>query len=97
MMTRPLSEDGEAGRAVLNVWGVFLFFYPKCDRGGKYTQTFITLLMTCCAVALVCCCAVVLLPSCAMLAKEGGYDGVEVMGSEGYLINQFLVKHTNKR
>lgn len=34
---------------------------------------------------------------CAMLAKEGGYDGVEVMGSEGYLINQFLVKHTNKR
>lgn len=32
-----------------------------------------------------------------MLAAEGGYDGVEVMGSEGYLINQFLVKHTNKR
>ncbi|CAN0207122.1 unnamed protein product [Ascophyllum nodosum] len=32
-----------------------------------------------------------------MLAKEGGYDGVEVMGSEGYLINQFLVEHTNKR
>jgi 2,4-dienoyl-CoA reductase (NADPH2) len=34
---------------------------------------------------------------CAVLAKEGGYDGVEVMGSEGYLINQFLVNHTNKR
>ncbi|CAN0385209.1 unnamed protein product [Pylaiella littoralis] len=34
---------------------------------------------------------------CAMMAREAGYDGVEVMGSEGYLINQFLVKHTNKR
>lgn len=34
---------------------------------------------------------------CAALAREAGYDGVEVMGSEGYLINQFLVKHTNKR
>ncbi len=34
---------------------------------------------------------------CAVLAREGGYDGVEVMGSEGYLINQFLVTHTNKR
>ncbi len=34
---------------------------------------------------------------CAKLAKEAGYDGVEVMGSEGYLINQFLVRHTNKR
>lgn len=34
---------------------------------------------------------------CAVLAKEAGYDGVEVMGSEGYLINQFLVTHTNKR
>ncbi|CAM9206938.1 unnamed protein product, partial [Hapterophycus canaliculatus] len=34
---------------------------------------------------------------CAMLAREAGYDGVEVMGSEGYLINQFLVEHTNKR
>lgn len=33
----------------------------------------------------------------AVLAKSAGYDGVEVMGSEGYLINQFLVKHTNKR
>jgi 2,4-dienoyl-CoA reductase (NADPH2) len=30
-------------------------------------------------------------------AKEAGYDGVEVMGSEGYFINQFLVTHTNKR
>ena len=35
--------------------------------------------------------------SCAALAKEAGYDGVEVMGSEGYLINQFLVKRTNHR
>ena len=34
---------------------------------------------------------------CAVLAREAGYDGVEVMGSEGYLINQFLVRHTNKR
>jgi 2,4-dienoyl-CoA reductase (NADPH2) len=34
---------------------------------------------------------------CAQLAKEAGYDGVEVMGSEGYLINQFLVTHTNHR
>ncbi|KTC65390.1 2,4-dienoyl-CoA reductase FadH (plasmid) [Legionella adelaidensis] len=34
---------------------------------------------------------------CAYLAKEAGYDGVEVMGSEGYLINQFIVTHTNKR
>ncbi|GAA3860180.1 NADPH-dependent 2,4-dienoyl-CoA reductase [Celeribacter arenosi] len=33
----------------------------------------------------------------ALRAKEAGYDGVEVMGSEGYLINQFLVRHTNKR
>ncbi len=33
----------------------------------------------------------------AVLAKEAGYDGVEVMGSEGYLINQFLVEHTNNR
>ena len=33
----------------------------------------------------------------AFLAKCAGYDGVEIMGSEGYLINQFLVKHTNKR
>jgi len=35
--------------------------------------------------------------NCAVLAKEAGYDGVEIMGSEGYLINQFLVQHTNKR
>ena len=33
----------------------------------------------------------------AFLAKCAGYDGVEIMGSEGYLINQFLVNHTNKR
>ena len=35
--------------------------------------------------------------ACAGRAKEAGYDGVEVMGSEGYLLNQFLVTHTNKR
>ena len=34
---------------------------------------------------------------CAQLAREAGYDGVEVMGSEGYFINQFLVTHTNQR
>ncbi len=34
---------------------------------------------------------------CAELAREAGYDGVEVMGSEGYLINQFLVPRTNRR
>ncbi|MFG6463384.1 FAD-dependent oxidoreductase [Roseateles sp. DXS20W] len=34
---------------------------------------------------------------CAKLAREAGYDGVEVMGSEGYFINQFLVEHTNQR
>lgn len=33
----------------------------------------------------------------AELAKRAGYDGVEVMGSEGYLINQFIAAHTNKR
>lgn len=33
----------------------------------------------------------------AARAREAGYDGVEVMGSEGYLLNQFLVTHTNKR
>ncbi len=33
----------------------------------------------------------------AALAQEAGYDGVEVMGSEGYLINQFIVAKTNKR
>ena len=30
-------------------------------------------------------------------AREAGYDGIEIMGSEGYFINQFLVTHTNKR
>jgi 2,4-dienoyl-CoA reductase (NADPH2) len=34
---------------------------------------------------------------CATLAREAGYDGVEIMGSEGYLINQFMVTHTNRR
>ncbi|MAY87114.1 MAG: NADPH-dependent 2,4-dienoyl-CoA reductase [Pseudooceanicola sp.] len=33
----------------------------------------------------------------ARLAQQAGYDGVEVMGSEGYFINQFIVTHTNKR
>ncbi|MGY0021992.1 oxidoreductase [Streptomyces sp. YJ-C3] len=33
----------------------------------------------------------------AELAKSAGYDGVEVMGSEGYLINEFIVAHTNRR
>ncbi|UWR22742.1 NADPH-dependent 2,4-dienoyl-CoA reductase [Sulfitobacter sp. S190] len=35
--------------------------------------------------------------ACAGRAKEAGYDGVEVMGSEGYFLNQFLVTHTNER
>ncbi len=35
--------------------------------------------------------------NCALLAQEAGYDGVEIMGSEGYLINQFIVSKTNKR
>ncbi|WP_153914723.1 NADPH-dependent 2,4-dienoyl-CoA reductase [Shewanella sp. TC10] len=35
--------------------------------------------------------------SSAKLAKKAGYDGVEVMGSEGYLINQFISSRTNKR
>ncbi len=35
--------------------------------------------------------------NCAALAQQAGYDGVEVMGSEGYFINQFIVTHTNKR
>jgi len=35
--------------------------------------------------------------TCAMLAREAGYDGVEVMGSEGYLINEFTVPATNRR
>lgn len=34
---------------------------------------------------------------CAQLAREAGYDGVEIMGSEGYFINQFLSLHTNHR
>ncbi|MET9725225.1 NADPH-dependent 2,4-dienoyl-CoA reductase [Streptomyces zaomyceticus] len=34
---------------------------------------------------------------CAELAKEAGYDGVEVMGSEGYLINEFIAAATNQR
>ena len=33
----------------------------------------------------------------AVRAREAGYDGVEVMGSEGYFLNQFLVSHTNRR
>ena len=33
----------------------------------------------------------------AARAREAGYDGVEVMGSEGYFLNQFLVTHVNKR
>ncbi|MFP5478927.1 MAG: FAD-dependent oxidoreductase [Alphaproteobacteria bacterium] len=33
----------------------------------------------------------------AARALEAGYDGVEVMGSEGYFLNQFLVTHTNRR
>ena len=35
--------------------------------------------------------------NCAKLSKIAGYDGVEIMGSEGYLINQFIAKRTNKR
>lgn len=35
--------------------------------------------------------------NCAVLAKKAGYDGVEVMGSEGYLINQFTAPRTNHR
>ncbi len=34
---------------------------------------------------------------CAKLAQYAGYDGVEIMGSEGYLINQFIASRTNKR
>ncbi|MFT6915829.1 MAG: 2,4-dienoyl-CoA reductase (NADPH2) [Motiliproteus sp.] len=34
---------------------------------------------------------------CAARAQEAGYDGVEVMGSEGYFINQFIVTRTNQR
>jgi 2,4-dienoyl-CoA reductase (NADPH2) len=35
--------------------------------------------------------------NCAVLAREAGYDGVEIMGSEGYFINEFLVPRTNLR
>ena len=35
--------------------------------------------------------------TCAKLAQSAGYDGVEIMGSEGYLINQFLAAQTNHR
>jgi 2,4-dienoyl-CoA reductase (NADPH2) len=34
---------------------------------------------------------------CAALAREAGYDGVEVMGSEGYLLNEFIAPRTNQR
>lgn len=34
---------------------------------------------------------------CARLAQKAGYDGVEIMGGEGYFINQFLAERTNKR
>ncbi|WP_249672785.1 NADPH-dependent 2,4-dienoyl-CoA reductase [Pseudomonas abieticivorans] len=35
--------------------------------------------------------------NCSQLAQVAGYDGVEIMGSEGYFINQFLAAHTNQR
>jgi len=35
--------------------------------------------------------------NCAALAQEAGYDGVEIMASEGYFLNQFIVTHTNHR
>ena len=35
--------------------------------------------------------------TCAQLARQAGYDGVEIMGSEGYLINQFISRRTNLR
>jgi 2,4-dienoyl-CoA reductase (NADPH2) len=35
--------------------------------------------------------------NCAALAQQAGYDGVEVMASEGYFLNQFIVAHTNQR
>lgn len=34
---------------------------------------------------------------CAKLSKLAGYDGIEIMGSEGYLLNQFLSRHVNQR
>ena len=35
--------------------------------------------------------------NCAALAQKAGYDGVEIMGSEGYFINQFIAERVNKR
>src|SRR5262249_36529657 len=35
--------------------------------------------------------------ACAARAREAGYDGVEIMGSEGYFINEFLAPRTNRR
>jgi 2,4-dienoyl-CoA reductase (NADPH2) len=35
--------------------------------------------------------------NCAQLAQQAGYDGVEIMGSEGYFLNQFICKRTNHR
>ncbi len=35
--------------------------------------------------------------NCAKLSRDAGYDGIEIMGSEGYLINQFLAERTNQR
>lgn len=35
--------------------------------------------------------------TCSVLAQKAEYDGVEIMGSEGYFINQFLAAHTNQR
>ncbi len=35
--------------------------------------------------------------NCAALAQDAGYDGVEIMGSEGYLINEFIAARTNRR
>ncbi len=35
--------------------------------------------------------------NCAKYSRMAGYDGIEIMGSEGYLINQFIAAHTNKR
>jgi len=40
---------------------------------------------------------VVLLPPPPAALMQAGYDGVEIMGSEGYLINQFIAARTNKR
>ncbi|MGK5643614.1 NADPH-dependent 2,4-dienoyl-CoA reductase, partial [Streptomyces sp. URMC 126] len=34
---------------------------------------------------------------CAALARSAGYDGVEIMGSEGYLVNEFIASATNRR